>query len=127
MNLDKETEMKNTDRFHASLAAWESGALGRDEKHVRRASKESEKSFQDASELQLISIRLHKKLIEDLKEIARHNGLGYQPLIRQLLTRFVVAEFRSMRNDAIAETRLKTNKIKKPAPRAAVQRARKAA
>jgi len=103
--------MANTDRFHASIEAWESGELGRDEKHVKVADASDEFALDDAMEMQMISIRLQKKLIEDLKVIAKHNGIGYQPLIRQLLTRFVISEFKKMMNDAIAEARLKSNQL----------------
>ena len=99
----------NTDRFHDSIEKWESGELGRDEKHVKRVDEAEEKALDEATGMQMISIRLQKKLIEDLKSIAAHNGIGYQPLVRQLLTRFVVSEFKKMMNDAIAE--------KRPAPR----------
>jgi predicted DNA binding CopG/RHH family protein len=111
--LYKELIMANTDRFHASIEAWESGALGRDEKHVKQADASAEAALDDAMEMQMISIRLQKKLIEDLKSIAKHNGIGYQPLIRQLLTRFVISEFKQMINDAIAEKRLKSNQLQK--------------
>jgi predicted DNA binding CopG/RHH family protein len=105
--------MANTDdRFHASIEAWESGALGRDEKHVKVTDASEELALDDAMDMQMISIRLQKKLIEDLKVIAKHNGIGYQPLIRQLLTRFVISEFKRMMNDAFAETRLKNNQLK---------------
>ena len=109
LQLKKETQMPNTDRFHASIEAWESGALGRDEKHVKRVDPSVEKALDDAMDMQMISIRLHKKLIENLKSIAKHNGIGYQPLIRQLLTRFVISEFKQMMNDVKAEARLKAN------------------
>lgn len=99
--------MATTDKFHASIGAWESGALGRDEKYVRRTDPGIEKEFDDASEMQMISIRFQKRLIEDLKAIAGHNGLGYQPLIRQVLTRFVISEIKMMMKDAIAEARFK--------------------
>ncbi|MBC8950174.1 BrnA antitoxin family protein [Xenorhabdus sp. TS4] len=46
----------------------------------------------EALDLQPISIRLNKSLIEDLKMIADLNGLGYQPLIRQVLNRFANSE-----------------------------------
>src|SRR5258708_4744559 len=114
----KELKMANTDRFHASIEAWESGALGRDEKHVKQADASAEVALDDAMEMQMISIRLQKKLIEDLKSIAKHNGIGYQPLIRQLLTRFVISEFKKMINDSIAEQRLKNNQLQKqPEPK----------
>ena len=105
--------MANTDdRFHASIEAWESGALGRDEKNVKVADASEELALDDAMDMQMISIRLQRKLIEDLKVIAKHNGIGYQPLIRQLLTRFVISEFKRMMNEAFAETRLKNNQLK---------------
>lgn len=71
---------------------WESGELGRDDKHVRPASPESEKALDDALELQMISIRLQKDLLSTLKVIARYRGIGYQPLIRDLLGRFARSE-----------------------------------
>jgi predicted DNA binding CopG/RHH family protein len=33
-----------------------------------------------------------KELVQDLKDLAKLNGLGYQPLIKQILKRFVDAE-----------------------------------
>jgi hypothetical protein len=48
-----------------------------------------DKALDDALGLQLISIRLSKSLIERLKALATLEGLGYQPLMRQVLTRFV--------------------------------------
>lgn len=104
--------MAKTDRFHASIEAWESGALGRDEKHVKVADASDEFALDDAMDMQMISIRLQKKLIENLKAIAKHNGIGYQPLIRQLLTRFVISELKKMMNDAIAESRLKNDQLR---------------
>jgi hypothetical protein len=46
--------------------------------------------------MQLISILLQKKLVADLKRVTGHYGLGYQPLIRHLLNRFVNAELKLM-------------------------------
>jgi hypothetical protein len=36
----------------------------------------------------MISIRLQKDLIKELKFIAKFHGIGYQPLIRDVLGRF---------------------------------------
>ncbi|AWV07217.1 hypothetical protein C9I47_1516 [Lysobacter maris] len=44
--------------------------------------------------LQMISIRLPKVLIEDLKRFAEREGLGYQPLIRRVLMRWVGHEYK---------------------------------
>ena len=50
-------------------------------------------SMADASdtgqELQAISIRLPKRLIEAYKLVAVHHGVGYQPLMRDTLQRAV--------------------------------------
>lgn len=42
--------------------------------------------------MQMISIRLPKDLITDLKEIGSAQKLGYQALMREVLKRFVDAE-----------------------------------
>lgn len=72
--------------------AWESRELGCSEAHVRISDENLEFEINEALELHPISIRLNKSLIEDLKMIADLNGLGYQPLIRQVLTRFADCE-----------------------------------
>lgn len=69
--------------------AWESGELGADERYVRRADPKIEKAVDDALGLQSISIRLPKQLIEAYKHIAAYHGVGYQPLMRDILQRFV--------------------------------------
>ncbi len=72
--------------------AWESRELGATESFVRKVSTKVEKSLDDKLNLQIISIRLQKSLIDDLKELAGENGLGYQPYIRQILTQHVREE-----------------------------------
>ena len=73
---------------------WDNGALGRSEEQVAIAELEIniEDLFDKAAAMTMISIRLQDDLISDLKEIAASHGLGYQPMIRQLLSRFVKAE-----------------------------------
>lgn len=81
---------------------WENGALGRDENFVQK----SDRTRQDLDEklaLQAISIRLQKELIQDLKDIAQINGLGYQTLVKQILNRFVVAEKNMMAREKMKE------------------------
>jgi len=77
-------------------AAWDEGKLGLSEEHAVAESASLDASVDEALRLQMISIRLQKDLIDDLKLIASREGLGYQPLIRRVLQRFVAAEFRSM-------------------------------
>lgn len=68
---------------------WESRELGASAEHARRVSHAEALAVDDALGLQVISIRLQKKLIENLKKLAKHEGIGYQPLIRQVLTHYV--------------------------------------
>lgn len=70
---------------------WDSRALGTDP-HYAQPVAVDEVALDEALELQLISIRLHKSLIEDFKLIAGMRGLGYQPLMRQVLKRFADCE-----------------------------------
>ena len=68
---------------------WETRKLGASAKHAKRISKEEDKAIDDSLGLQVITMRLQKKLVEQLKLLAKQEGLGYQPYIRQLLTRHV--------------------------------------
>lgn len=74
--------------------AWEDGSLGREEEFVRVSKNVDGAALDAAAGLQPISIRLQKSLIEDFKMIAEINGIGYQPLIRQVLKRFADSEKR---------------------------------
>lgn len=69
--------------------AWESRQLGADVEHVEVAGPEFSGALDDALGLQSISIRLPKDLIAAYKVIAAHHGVGYQPLMRDILQRFV--------------------------------------
>lgn len=73
--------------------AWDSGELGRSEAHVARVTLD-DLSLSEALELKSISIRMPHGLLEDLKLVAEIHGMGYQPLIKQVLSRFVEAEKR---------------------------------
>lgn len=81
---------------------WETGALGLSEEHVRVATDAEMREVDDALELQMISIRLQKGLLEALKEIAGHHGIGYQPMIRDLLNRFARSEIRTILQDRLS-------------------------
>jgi predicted DNA binding CopG/RHH family protein len=84
--------MKNQTKIPTSAEAWESGELGQDEDYVKQAENVDIEAIDRELELQMISIRLQKSLIEDFKMIAKVHGLGYQPLIRQVLKRFADSE-----------------------------------
>lgn len=86
-----DTEKNSTD--NADDEEWETQELGADPEHAQRAPKAREKNLNalidQALELELISIRLQKGLIEAFKELADLEGVGYQPLMRQVLTRHI--------------------------------------
>jgi len=72
--------------------AWDNREVGAEEKFVRKVSPERDKAVDEKLGLQIISVRLQKSLIDDLKELAAENGLGYQPYLRQVLTKHVREE-----------------------------------
>lgn len=85
--------------------AWEDGSLGREEEFVRVSKNVDDAALDAAAELQPISIRLQKSLIEDFKMIAEINGIGYQPLIRQVLKRFADSEKRRILREKSVDMR----------------------
>ena len=84
--MSKQTKIKGTTRN------WDNGTLGRDEKFAVTASPEEEFALDNALDLKLISIRMPTELIKTLKVIAGVHGVGYQPLMRDVLGRFARAE-----------------------------------
>ncbi|MFA0159666.1 hypothetical protein [Vibrio sp. 10N.261.46.A3] len=98
----------------AEIETWESGKLGRSEEFVRKSKNDGEK-LDDKLGLQMISIRLQKSLIEDLKDIAELNGIGYQPLMKQILKRFVDAEKKKILREMALEQRNMEIELKKEA------------
>lgn len=85
---------------------WENGTLGRDEHYVKKSGR-TRQSLDEKLALKAISIRLPEELIQDLKDIAQINDIGYQPLIKQILHRFVDAEKKMIANDKIRELKSK--------------------
>lgn len=81
---------------------WEAGVLGRSEEHVRVATDSEMREVDDALDLQMISIRLQKGLLQALKEIAGHHGIGYQPMVRDLLNRFARSEIKTILQDRLS-------------------------
>ncbi|MGQ6551065.1 hypothetical protein ACUNEV_26595 [Serratia sp. IR-2025] len=84
--------MKTISEFARDAQKWDDRELGASEDHVEVASMAEIAAFNDALSLQAISIRLQKNLVSDLKSIAESYGIGYQPMVRDLLQRFVIAE-----------------------------------
>lgn len=109
MSMKTEKAVLDPKTIFDDIDKWESGELGADEAHVQSVGmplklKKLLNKSQD-KKMQLVSIRLPIELIDDLKEIGKIEGIGYQSLAREVLTRFVEAENRKRINDLISEKR----------------------
>ena len=80
---------KMPDGYVDDSELWENGTLGQSLEHAAPAPPDVEKAIMNSLGLAPISIRLQKTLVEDLKRLAREEGLVYQAYIRQILTRHV--------------------------------------
>lgn len=89
--------------------AWDARTLGAEAEFVGVADASHEQALEEALDLQAISIRLPKDLIRNYKLIAEFHGVGYQPLMRDVLQRFVPEELKH-----ILETQIKTAKARQP-------------
>ena len=88
----------------ATDEAWEDGLLGTDEQFVAVADTNTEAAIDEAAGTQLISIRLSKAMLNDLKVIAAHNkGIGYQTLMKQVMQRFIDCEKKQFWNEYVAK------------------------
>jgi len=76
-------------RIKDTTEAWDTRVLGADEQHVEVADPSHAAALDEALEMQAISIRLPKQLISQYKLIAHFHEVGYQPLMRDVLARFV--------------------------------------
>lgn len=66
----------------------------------------------DDSELQLISIRLPKELISELKIIGQLYNIGYQPLVRNVLVEYTKLEFKKITTEYLQFKTRKSAKSK---------------
>ena len=107
--------------------AWEERALGADENYVKAVDEAVENEIDEAAGTHLVSIRMQKAMIEDLKVIgALNGGLGYQTLMKQILQRFIDGEKKQLWNSMVAE-KLKAQQPNKECATKAKQKQRKAA
>ena len=86
---------------------WDAGELGRDIAHAKAADlpQAAADAIDAAANLQMISIRLSVKLIDDFKFIADAQGLRYQTLMRQVLARFADCVTKQMARQAASDQR----------------------
>lgn len=88
--------MSATDKIHGTDEAWETDKLGNDPKFAKAVSLEVTEEIDSAVCLQSISIRLEKKLVDSFKVLAEFHGIGYQPLMRDALSRFASSEMKAI-------------------------------
>ena len=105
-----------TKKIPSTPEAWEDGPLGKDEAHANKYHQtvEEEACIDAAFGLKPISIRMEIELLNNLKAIATYRHLGYQPLMRQVLQRFVDSELKQIALEKMAETESKEVKIEYP-------------
>ena len=104
-------------RIKDTAEAWDSRALGADEAHVGVADVSYETALDDALELQSISIRLPKQLINQYKLIAHFHKVGYQPLMRDVMARFVPNALKEILESEQAKATAATPEVKHPVAR----------
>lgn len=81
--------MANTDKkIEGPERAWDEGLLGRDA-NFAKISDLDPATVDQALGLKTVSIRLQPELLNELEMTADINGLGFHPLIKQILHRFV--------------------------------------
>ena len=93
---------------------WESGQLGDDPEHAV-VSKRGAAIYDEAMELQLISIRLPKELIAEYKKLGSFVARGYQPLMRDAL-RFYIEHNKSAIRSTISTSAAARKLPAKPKP-----------
>lgn len=106
-------------KIENSAEAWESGELGSDLKHARVIDKKIGSQIDEVLGLQMISIRLEQDLIESYKLLGAKYDMGYQPLMREALKRFVEGEFKLIASEALEKQRTEKQKNGKKIAKAA--------
>lgn len=88
----------------ATDEAWDERMLGNDEAFVEVADKALSDAVNEAAGTQLISMRISKVMIDELKAIAaRNGGMGYQTLMKQIMQRFIDGEKRLLWNEYVSQ------------------------
>jgi len=64
--------------------------------------------------MQLVSIRLQRALVKNLKLIAKYRGRAYQPLVRDLLNRFAMSELKDIFRELKEASQKKVSEEKDP-------------
>jgi len=107
--------------------AWESGELGQSNEYAKVASSKLASEIDDALGLQMISIRLDKELIDMFKLLGSKYQMGYQPLMREALKRFVDGELKMVALETLQKQSTARSKLKDEKHRPSKEKVAKAA
>jgi uncharacterized protein (DUF4415 family) len=107
--------------------AWESGELGQSHEYAKVAPSKLASEIDDALGLQMISIRLDKELIDMFKLLGGKYQMGYQPLMREALKRFVDGELKMVALEALQKQSAARSKLKDEKHHSKKEKAAKAA
>ena len=79
-------------QIESDAERWENRELGASFEHAKVVSQNESSTLDlaidDALGLRSVTIRLQKGLVADFEKFAKEDGIGYQPLIRMVLTRY---------------------------------------
>ncbi|MFG5779853.1 hypothetical protein ACFIQF_22565 [Comamonas sp. J-3] len=79
----------DVDAFVKESEKWDAKEFGASDKNAMKASDESVSLLHEAAGMKAVSIRMPVEMIQAYKYIAAHHGVGYQPLMRDILQRFL--------------------------------------
>jgi uncharacterized protein (DUF4415 family) len=98
MKVLGEAPVSTHDQNFDDIELWDNRALGADSEHVIESVMPLglQNQLNKANNMQMISIRLPRDLIDDLKMVGESQNLGYQSLIREVLKRFAASEKKIM-------------------------------
>lgn len=104
-----------TEKIIGTPESWEHGPLGKSPEFSKALSPEEmaadEAAIDAAFGLKPISIRMEIDILDSLKAIAKHRVLGYQPLIRQVLQRWVDCELKQIALESMEKNEDKEVKV----------------
>lgn len=107
--------------------AWESGELGQSHEYAKVAPSNLASEIDGVLGLQMISIRLDKELIDMFKLLGSKYQMGYQPLMREALKRFVDGELKMVALETLQKQSAARSKLKDEKHRPSKEKAAKAA
>lgn len=100
-----------TPKIDSTTENWEKRSLGADEAFVRIDDEDLDNLINESLCMKAISIRMEESLITDFKVIAKHHGLSYQPLMRQVLRRFADSEARRILRECMVTEKENSKKV----------------